>query len=116
MEELGRVDPAATEGRVILAHLGNGASLTAVRNGKSIDTSMGFTPTAGLVMSTRTGDLDPGLVYYLARAEDMTAAQFQHMVNYESGLLGVSGTSPDLRDLLARERKDVRATEAIELF
>jgi acetate kinase len=55
-------------------------------------------------------------VYYLARAEDMTAAQFQHMVNHESGLLGVSGTSPDLRDLLARERKDVRATEAIELF
>jgi acetate kinase len=67
-------------------------------------------------MSTRTGDLDPGLVYYLARAEGMTAAQFQHMVNHESGLLGVSGTSPDLRDLLARERKDVRAAEAIELF
>ena len=110
MEELGRLDPAATQGRVILAHLGNGASLAAVRNGKSIDTSMGFTPTAGLVMSTRTGDLDPGLVYYLARAEGMTAAQFQHMVNHESGLLGVSGTSPDVRDLLARERKDVRAT------
>jgi acetate kinase len=116
MEELGRVDPGATKGRVILAHLGNGASLAAVSNGKSIDTSMGFTPTAGLVMSTRTGDLDPGLVYYLARAEGMTAAQFQHMVNHESGLLGVSGTSSNLRDLLARERKDVRATEAIELF
>jgi acetate kinase len=116
MEELGRVDPAATKGRVILAHLGNGASLAAVHNGKSIDTSMGFTPTSGLVMSTRTGDLDPGLVYYLARAEGMTAAQFQHMVNHESGLLGVSGTSPDLRDLLARERNDVRAAEAIELF
>jgi acetate kinase len=116
MEELGRFDPAATKGCVILAHLGNGASLAAVRNGKSIDTSMGFTPTAGLVMSTRTGDLDPGLVYYLARAERMTAAQFQHMVNHESGLLGVSGTSPDLRDLLAREREDVRATEAVELF
>jgi acetate kinase len=116
MEELGRLDPAATKGRVILAHLGNGASLAAVRDGKSIDTSMGFTPTAGLVMSTRTGDLDPGLVYYLARAEGMTAAHFQHMVNHESGLLGVSGTSPDLRDLLARERRDVRATEAVELF
>ena len=77
MEELGRLDPAATKGRVILAHLGNGASLAAVRDGKSIDTSMGFTPTAGLVMSTRTGDLDPGLVYYLARTERMTAAQFQ---------------------------------------
>ncbi len=116
MEELGRLDPAATKGCVILAHLGNGASLAAVRNGKSIDTSMGFTPTSGLVMSTRTGDLDPGLVYYLARAEGMTAAQFQQMVNHESGLLGVSGTSPDVRDLLARERKDVRATEAIALF
>jgi acetate kinase len=116
MEELGRLDPAAPKGRVILAHLGNGASLAAVRNGQSIDTSMGFTPTAGLVMSTRTGDLDPGLVSYLARAEGITTAQFQHMVNHESGLLGISGTSPDVRDLLARERKDVRAMEAVELF
>jgi Acetate kinase len=109
MEELGRLDPAATKGRVILAHLGNGASLAAVRDGKSIDTSMGFTPTAGLVMSTRTGDLDPGLVYYLARTERMTAAQFQQMVNHESGLLGVSGTSSDLRDLCAREYPTVWA-------
>jgi acetate kinase len=116
MEELGRLDPAAAKGRVILAHLGNGASLAAVRNGKSIDTSMGFTPTAGLVMSTRTGDLDPGLVYFLARTERMTAARFQQMVNHESGLLGVSGTSSDLRDLLAREAGDPRAAEAVALF
>jgi len=116
MEELGRLDPAAAKGRVILAHLGNGASLAAVRHGKSIDTSMGFTPAAGLVMSTRTGDLDPGLVYYLARTERMSAAQFQQMVNHESGLLGVSGTSSDLRDLCAREATDVRAAEAVELF
>ena len=116
MEELGCLDPAATKGRVILAHLGSGASLAAVRHGKSIDTSMGFTPTAGLVMSTRTGDLDPGLVYYLARTERMTAAQFQRMVNHESGLLGVSGTSSDLRDLCASEATDVRAAEAVELF
>jgi acetate kinase len=116
MEELGRLDPRANKGRVILAHLGNGASLAAVRHGKSIDTSMGFTPTAGLVMSTRTGDLDPGLVYHLARTERMTAAQFQHMVNHESGLLGVSGTSSDLRDLCASEATDVRAAEAVELF
>jgi acetate kinase len=116
MEELGRLDPAAVKGRVILAHLGNGASLAAVRNGKSIDTSMGFTPTAGLVMSTRTGDLDPGLVYFLARTERMTAAQFQRMVNHQSGLLGVSGTSSDLRDLLAHEAADVRAAEAVALF
>ncbi len=116
MEELGRLDPAAARGRVILAHLGNGASLAAVRRGKSIDTSMGFTPAAGLVMSTRTGDLDPGLVYFLARTARMTAARFQRMVNRESGLLGVSGTSSDLRDLLSREDDDVRAAEAVTLF
>ena len=116
IEELGRLDPAAVKGRVILAHLGNGASLAAVLAGKSIDTSMGFTPTAGLVMSTRTGDLDPGLGYYLARTERMTAAQFQQMVNHESGLLGVSAISSDLRDLLAQEAGDVRAAEAVALF
>jgi acetate kinase len=115
-EELGRLDPAAAKGRVILAHLGNGASLAAVRHGKSIDTSMGFTPTAGLMMSTRTGDLDPGLVYYLARTEHMTAARFQQMVNHESGLLGVSETSSDMRDLLAQEAGDARAAEAVALF
>ena len=116
MEELVRLDPRAAKGRLILAHLGNGASMAALRHGKSIDTSMGFTPTAGLVMSTRTGDLDPGLLYYLARTERMTAARFQRMVNHESGLLGVSGTSSDLRDLLAREGRDVRAAEAVALF
>ena len=90
MEELRRLDSAGARGRVILAHLGNGASLAAVRDGKSMDTSMGFTPTAGLVMSTRTGDLDPGLAPYLARTEQMTTSQFYKMVNHESGLLGVS--------------------------
>ena len=116
MEELGRLDPVAAKGRVILAHLGNGASLAAVRDGKSIDTSMGFTPAAGLMMSTRTGDVDPGLAYYLARTERMTAARFQRMVNRESGLLGVSGTSGDVRDLLAREARDPRAADAVALF
>lgn len=116
MEELGRLDPSAANGRVILAHLGSGASLAAVRDGKSIDTSMGLTPAAGLVMSTRSGDLDPGLVYYLSRTERMTAPQFQKMVNHQSGLLGVSGTSSDVRDLLAREGRDPRATEAIALL
>ena len=117
MEELARLgDPAATKGRVILAHLGNGASLAAVRDGNSIDTSMGFTPTSGLVMSSRSGDLDPGLVSYLARTEQMSAAQFQEMVNHASGLLGISEVSSDLRDLLARESDDVRAAEAVALF
>ncbi|HLX94963.1 MAG TPA: acetate/propionate family kinase [Verrucomicrobiae bacterium] len=117
MEELARLgDPAATTGRVILAHLGNGASLAAVHNGKSTDTSMGFTPTAGLVMSTRSGDLDPGLAPYLARTEQMTTSQFYKMVNHESGLLGISETSSDMRDLLDREKQDVRAAEAVALF
>jgi acetate kinase len=117
MEELARLgDPAATAGRVILAHLGSGASLAAVRGGKSIDTSMGFTPTAGLVMGTRTGDLDPGLVYYLQHTGSMTPADFQRLVNDESGLLGVSELSADMRDLLRQEAGDVRAAEAIALF
>jgi acetate kinase len=117
MEELARLgDPAATTGRVILAHLGNGASLAAVRDGKSIDTSMGFTPTAGLPMSTRSGDLDPGLAPYLARTEHITTKQYYEMVNHESGLLGVSEISSDMRDLLAKETDDVRAAEAVALF
>jgi len=117
MEELARLgDPSAAAGRVILAHLGNGASLAAVRDGKSLDTSMGFTPTAGLVMSTRSGDLDPGLAPYLARTEQITSKQFYEMVNHQSGLLGVSETSADMRDLLAREAGDGRASEALALF
>jgi acetate kinase len=104
------------QGRVILAHLGNGASLAAVRDGKSIDTSMGFTPAAGLVMSTRSGDLDPGLLSFLARTERMTASQFDQMVNHKSGLLGISEASSDMRDLLTREAHDVRAAEAVALF
>jgi acetate kinase len=116
MEELGRLDPAAARGRVILAHLGNGASLAAVRDGKSIDTSMGFTPSSGLVMSTRTGDLDPGVLDYIARTDRMDTARLQHMVTHESGLLGVSETSPDMRDLLAHEATDGRAADAVALF
>ncbi len=117
MEELARLgDPAATTGRVILAHLGNGASMAAVRDGKSIDTSMSFTPTSGLVMSTRSGDLDPSLAPYLARTEQMTTEHFYEMVNHKSGLLGVSEISPDMRDLLAQEADDIRAAEAVALF
>lgn len=117
MEELIRLgDHSATSGRVILAHLGNGASMAAVREGQGMDTSMGFTPTSGLVMSTRCGDLDPGLVSFLSRTEGMSATQFQHLVNHESGLLGVSETSSDMRDLLALEDTDVRAAEAVALF
>ncbi len=113
MVELARLgDPA--HGRVILAHLGNGASLAAVQGGKPIDTSMGFTPAAGVVMSTRSGDLDPGVAGYLMK--NMTLDQFGHLINHESGLLGVSEISSDMRDLLAHESTDVRAAEAVALF
>ena len=117
VKELARLaGPEAAQGRVILAHLGNGASLAAVRGGKSIDTSMSFTPTAGVPMSTRSGDLDPALVWYLARTEKMSAQQFNEMVNFQSGLLGVSETSSDMRDLLEHETQDVRAAEAVAIF
>ena len=117
MAELARLaGTEAAQGRVILAHLGNGASLAAVRDGKSVDTSMSFTPTAGIPMSTRSGDLDPGLVWYLSRTEKMNAKQLNEMFNFESGLLGISETSSDMRDLLDREAQDVRAAEAVALF
>ncbi|HYJ39850.1 MAG TPA: acetate/propionate family kinase [Steroidobacteraceae bacterium] len=117
MQELERLgDPAARSGLAILAHLGNGASLTAVRDGRSVDTSMGFTPASGTMMSTRSGDLDPGLSHYLAQTQQMDTASFQHMVNHASGLLGVSEISSDMRDLLALEKTDERAAEAIALY
>jgi acetate kinase len=116
-QELRRLgDPAASRGRVILAHLGSGASLAAVLDGRCVDTSMGFTPAAGLVMGTRSGDLDPGLASYLMLTESMSAAQFQTMVNLECGLIGISETSADVRDLLGRETTDSRALEAIAIF
>jgi acetate kinase len=117
MQELTRIaGVAAGCGRVILAHLGSGASLAAVQGGRCIDTSMGFTPASGLVMGTRSGDLDPGLMSFLAHVESMNAEQFQTMVNHESGLLGVAETSGDVRDLLDRELEDPRAREALALF
>ena len=106
----------AAQGRVILAHLGNGASLAAVRNGQSVDTSMGFTPAGGLMMGTRPGDLDPGVAWYLMQSENLTPPQFNRIINHESGLLGVSETSADMRDLMEREATDVRAAEAVALF
>jgi acetate kinase len=117
IEELARIaGPQAASGRVILAHLGSGASLAAIRDGKSIDTSMGLTPAAGIPMSTRSGDVDPGLMGYLARTEKMTPAQFTRIVNFESGLLGISETSSDMHDLMAREANDPRAADAVTLF
>lgn len=117
MQELERLaGTEAAQGRIILAHLGNGASLAAVHHGKPVDTSMAFTPAAGVPMSTRSGDLDPGLVGYLARSEHFDAKRFHEMVNYRSGLLGISETSSDMRDLLDHEVCDIRAAEAVSLF
>ncbi|KAF4515781.1 hypothetical protein B566_EDAN000016 [Ephemera danica] len=117
MKELARIGkPGEADGRVILAHLGNGASLAAVRGGKSLETTMGFTPASGLPMSRRSGDLDPGLMSYLTRTEGLTVEQFHTMVNSESGLLGLSESSSDIRDVLALEAHDPRAAEAVALF
>ncbi|MBN9523410.1 acetate/propionate family kinase [bacterium] len=111
---LPRHDAAAAAGRTVVAHLGNGASLCALLGGKSVATTMSFTPADGLLMGTRAGSLDPGVLLYLMRHAGMTADALEHLVNHESGLLGVSGLSGDMRDLLASP--DPRAAEAVELF
>jgi acetate kinase len=116
MGELQTLERKLASGRVIIAHLGNGASLAAVKDGKSIDTSMGFTPLEGLVMGTRSGDVDPGLLLYLLGQKKMSAKEISTMLNKESGLLGVSGTSGDMRKLLDNARQDVWAEEAVDLF
>ncbi|NDV45030.1 acetate/propionate family kinase [Flagellimonas sediminis] len=116
MEELKTKMGVESNGRVILAHLGNGASMAAVKDGKSIDTTMGFTPTGGCVMGTRSGDLDPGVAWYMMNSEGMNTKQFNHLINHESGLLGISETSADMQDLLQKESSDERAAEAVALF
>jgi acetate kinase len=117
LEELARVaGTKAARGRVVLAHLGNGASLAAVRDGQSLDTSMGFTPAGGIPMGTRPGDLDPGVAWFMMLTENLTPDQFNNLMNHESGLLGVSGTSSDMRDLLKLEAGDTRSAEAVALF
>ncbi len=117
MQELERqAGIEVAQGRVILAHLGNGASMAAVHRGQSKDTSMGFSPAGGLVMGTRTGDLDPGVAWYLMQSEKLTPTQFNQIINHESGLLGVSGFSSDMHDLTEHAATDNRAAEAVELF
>ncbi|MCU1329509.1 MAG: Acetate kinase [Bryobacterales bacterium] len=117
MEELGRVAGAETaRGKVVIAHLGNGASLCAVRGGESIDTTMGLTPAGGVPMGTRSGDLDPGVALFLLSSAGITAEQFSRLVNHESGLLGLSETSSDMRDLLSSAGGDKRAAEAVDIF
>jgi acetate kinase len=109
-------DREAAQGRVIIAHLGAGASMTAIRHGVSLDTTMGFTPTGGLVMSTRSGDLDPGVALYLLEERQLDAAALRRLFTAESGLLGVSGVSGDMRDLLQQSATNPRAAAAVTLF
>jgi len=116
LQRLREVDPEAAEGRVIVAHLGNGSSMAAIDRGVGVDTTMGLSPTGGLTMSTRSGDLDPGVLLYLLDSRQLDTAHLSRLVNKEAGLLGVSGSSSDMRDLLAREAEDPRAADAVALF
>jgi acetate kinase len=102
--------------RTIIAHLGNGASLVAIRDGRPVDTTMGLTPIGGVVMGTRTGDLDPGVLLYLMRAKGYDVPRLERLLNEESGLRGVSGTTSDMEALLAQRNHDARAAEAVEMF
>ena len=114
--ELRKIDAKLAAARVIVAHLGSGASIVALQDGKSMDTAMGFTPLEGLVMSARSGDVDPGLLLYLLAEKKMSAKEAGVLLNKQSGLLGVSGTTGDMRALLEKAKQDPRAAEAIDLF
>jgi len=117
MNKLGNeAGPEIANGRVIIAHLGSGAGMAAIKDGKCLDTTMGFTPTGGLMMSTRCGDLDPGIILYLLRQKGCCPSIVNDMVNHQSGLLGVSGTSPDMEALLKKEVENPQAAEAVALF
>jgi acetate kinase len=120
IDELGRRTASSnakkTAQRVVLAHLGNGSSLAAVRGGRSIDTSMGFTPIGGVVMGTRSGDLDPGVVTFIARASGLDPDRVEHELSHRSGLLAVSGRSADMRELIAHEADDGRCRLAVSIY
>lgn len=117
MEELtSLLGDAAARKNIIIAHLGNGASMAAVSEGKGMDTTMGFTPAGGLMMSKRTGDLDPGVLLWLLKEKGMSPDDVNDIINHRSGLLGVSGTSPDMEDLLKKQDTDFRAIEAVNMF
>jgi acetate kinase len=116
VEQLRALDPAGWRGRTIVAHLGNGASMAAIRDGQSVETTMGFTPTGGLVMGTRSGDMDPGVLIHLVEEQHLDTKAMSRLVNARSGLLGVSGRGSDMRELLAAEGSDPNAAEAVALF
>jgi acetate kinase len=107
---------SAARGRVIIAHLGNGASMAAVLGGQPLDTTMGFTPTGGFMMGTRSGDLDPGILLFLMKEKDYDISRIDLLVNHQAGLLGVSGISPDMKTLLERRKDEPSADLAIAMF
>jgi acetate kinase len=107
---------SAASGKLIIAHLGNGASMVAIKNGRSLDTTMGLTPTGGLVMGTRAGDLDPGVMLYLLQEKGMSPGEVSQLVNHQAGLLGTSGITYEMEDLLAQEKTVAGAALAVELF
>ena len=107
---------ASARGRVLIAHLGNGASMAAVHDGRPVDTTMGFTPTGGFMMGSRSGDLDPGVLLYLMNEKKYSSEQIERLVNDQAGLKGVSGTSPDMRTLLSQREKDPQAALAVDMF
>jgi acetate kinase len=113
---LPQIDPHAAVGRTVVAHLGNGASLCALKSGVSVATTMGFTPLDGLAMGTRCGAIDPGVLLHLMNRHGLNATALERLLTNDSGLLGVSGISSDMRTLLEREKSDAPAAEAIELF
>jgi acetate kinase len=115
VDTLRDLDAASVDGRVIVAHLGSGASMAAIRAGRSLDTSMGYTPVSGLMMGTRTGDLDPAVLLHCME-QGMSAGAISALINQQSGLLGVSGSSADMRELLQRAPHDHRAQQAVDLF
>ncbi len=115
MQELKQKNEAEASGKIILAHLGSGASLAAVKDGKCIDTSMGFTPAGGIVMSTRSGDLDPGVAWFFMQ-KGMDAKAFNDLINHQSGLLGISGISADMQTLLQQKKENTNAALAIDIF
>jgi len=106
----------AVQGKLIVAHLGNGASMAAIKGGRGLDTTMGLTPAGGLVMSTRSGDLDPGVILYLLQEKNMTPAAVNHLINQGSGLIGISGISSDMQDLLAQKGTKPEAALAVDIF
>jgi acetate kinase len=117
MQKLQLITDAETaNGKIILAHLGSGASMAAVQYGKCIDTTMGFTPSSGLMMATRTGDIDPGLAWHFMQVEKLTPQKFNHLINYESGLLGISETTSDMKEIIKLKNTDTRAGEAYEMY